>query len=341
MLSFAYKLPLFAGLLPRTPTVLVYHSVSRTRRPGAVDATTFEEQIVFLKRRFTFIHPQDVYRRRRLGRPADVLLTFDDGFRNNAEVAAPILRRYGVPAVFFICSRHSAPGKYLWCDYLRALRQHFKGNGFTFRHEFMDMSSGQREATVRRLTAYLVQLKPHPAALYQAIEEELPRLEDFVAEAARQDEYEGMNPDQIHQLAANSLFSVGVHTVDHPRLTLCEPKEMLRQISENKSWLEQITSKPCGTIAYPYGDYNGETVECCRAAGLHRGYAVLPKLRCDRDWEVPRLGIYSPSLDVLGFKVIWGRALAVDRWPRKLKSMFPIKNTQLSVERCQKRILHG
>jgi peptidoglycan/xylan/chitin deacetylase (PgdA/CDA1 family) len=341
MLSFSYKLPVFARLLPRTPSVLVYHGVPRATRRGGVDATTFEQHIVFLRRRFTFVHPQDVYRRRVSGRPADVLLTFDDGFRNNAEVAAPILRRHGVPAVFFICSRPSTPGKYLSCAYLSALRQHFKGNGFTFRREFMDMSPGQREATMRRLAAYLAQLKPHPAALYRAIEEELPKLEDFVSAEARRDECEGMSPDQVQELAANPLFTVGVHTVDHPRLTLCEPQEVLRQISENKSWLEQITGKPCGTIAYPYGDYNAETVESCRAAGLYRGYAVLQKLHCDRDWEVPRLGIYSPSLDVLGFKVIWGRALAVDRWPRKLKSVFPIKNTQLSVERCQNRILHG
>ncbi len=341
MLSFSYKLPVFARLLPRTPSVLVYHGVPRATRLGGVDAMTFEQHIVFLRRRFIFVHPQDVYRRRVSGRPADVLLTFDDGFRNNAEVAAPILRRHGVPAVFFICSRHSAPGKYLSCAYLSALRQHFKGNGFTFRREFMDMSPGQREATMVRLAAYLAQLKPHPAALYQAIEEELPELEDFVSAEARRDECEGMSPDQVQELAANPLFTVGAHTVDHPRLTLCEPQEILRQISENKSWLEQITGKPCSTIAYPYGDYNAETVECCRAAGLYRGYAVLQKLHCDRDWEVPRLGIYSPSLDVLGFKVIWGRALAVDRWPRKLKSVFPIKNTQLSVERCQNRILHG
>ncbi len=341
MLSFSYKLPVFARLLPRTPSVLVYHGVPRATRLGGVDAMTFEQHIVFLRRRFIFVHPQDVYRRRVSGRPADVLLTFDDGFRNNAEVAAPILRRHGVPAVFFICSRHSAPGKYLWCAYLSALRQHFKGNGFTFRREFMDMSPGQREATMRRLAAYLAQLKPHPAALYRAIEEELPKLEDFVSAEARRDECEGMSPDQVQELAANPLFTVGVHTVDHPRLTLCEPQEVLRQISENKLWLEHITGKPCGTIAYPYGDYNAETVESCRAAGLYRGYAVLQKLHCDRDWEVPRLGIYSPSLDVLGFKVIWGRALAVDRWPRKLKSVFPIKNTQLSVERCQNRILHG
>lgn len=321
MLSLSYTLPVLGRLLPRTPTVLLYHGVPRTSRWGDLAAAVFEQQIVFLKRRFTFVSPQDVYKRRVSGTPADVLLTFDDGFRNNAEVAAPILRRHGVPAIFFICSRHSASGKYLWFAYLEALRRHFKGNGFTFCGEFMDMSPEHREATVRRLAGCLAQLKPHPAALYRAIDEQLPTLEDFVDVDVRRDECEGMSPDQVHELAADPLFTVGVHTVDHPQLTLCGPQEALYQISENKLWLEQLTGKPCQTIAYPFGDYNDATVDFCRAAGLRRGYAVLQKLRYDRDWEIPRLGIYSPALDVLGFKVVWGRALAVDRWPLKFKAV--------------------
>jgi peptidoglycan/xylan/chitin deacetylase (PgdA/CDA1 family) len=328
MLSFSYNLPLLGRLLPRTPTVLLYHGVPRTSSWGDLDAPAFEEQIVFLKRWFTFVHPQDVYKRRVSGKPADVLLTFDDGFRNNAEVAAPILRRHGVPAIFFICSRHCAPGKYVWFAYLQALQRCFNGKGFTFRGEFMDMSPEHRAATVRHLTLALARLKPHPAALYRAIDEELPRMEDFAtAEVLR--ESEGMSPDQVQELAADPLFTIGVHTVDHPQLTLCEPQEALRQIRENKSWLEQITGKPCDTIAYPFGHYNDTTIECCRAAGLRQGYAVLQKLNYDRDWEIPRLGIYSPALDVLGFKVVWGRALAVDHWPIRFKSAF-MPSTQAS-----------
>ena len=124
MLALSYTLPLLARWLPRTPTVLVYHGVPRNRW-GGLEAASFEEQVVFLKARFAFVHPRDTYKRRVSGGPAEVQLTFDDGFRNNAEVVAPILRRHRVPAIFFICSRHSVPGRYLWSAYLAALRRHF------------------------------------------------------------------------------------------------------------------------------------------------------------------------------------------------------------------------
>ena len=114
-------------------------------------------------------------------------MTFDDGFRNNAEVAVPILRKYRVPAVFFVCSRHATPGRYLWFSYLRALERHFRGNGFTFCQEFMDMTPTQRVATVARLREHLLNLQPHPSAMYAAIENELPQLEDFVSRGELED----------------------------------------------------------------------------------------------------------------------------------------------------------
>jgi hypothetical protein len=34
--------------------------------------------------------------------PRSLSITFDDGYRDNAEVALPLLARYGIPATFFI-----------------------------------------------------------------------------------------------------------------------------------------------------------------------------------------------------------------------------------------------
>src|SRR5262245_47950086 len=39
-------------------------------------------------------------------RPYSLVLTFDDGYRNNIKHALPILRRYGVPATFFVATGH-------------------------------------------------------------------------------------------------------------------------------------------------------------------------------------------------------------------------------------------
>jgi len=311
-------------MVSRTPTVLVYHGIASNHAEG-MNAQSLEQHILFLKRHFVLLHPNELERPRARGSRPGVVLSFDDGFRNNAELAAPILRKHGAPALFFICSRHSEPGKYLWFVYFNKLLRRFKWNRFTLRGGVEDMSAGQRHATVRRLSDWLAQLKPHPAALYKVIEEELPRLEDFVSPEELRNECEGMRAEEIEDLAADPLFAFGVHTMDHPFLSRCEREEAIRQIGGNKNWLESMSARKCDAIAYPCGDYTRETLECCRAAGLTRGYAEVPKFGSERDWEVPRIGIYSPSLDILGFKAAWGRALAVERWPR-LQKLFP-RNT--------------
>src|SRR6202022_1886587 len=110
-------------------------------------------------------------------------------------------------------------------------------------------------------------------------------------------------------LASDPLFMVGSHTVDHPFLTRCPPYEAVRQMRENKSWLERVTNRPCNTIAYPSGDYNTEILGACPELGFSRGYATTPLFGQDREFEIPRMGIYSPSVETLGFKIYWGNVM--------------------------------
>jgi peptidoglycan/xylan/chitin deacetylase (PgdA/CDA1 family) len=301
-----------SALGARSPVVLLYHGVPGRGDGTSIDAAVFERHILFLKQHCDFVTQENVGLRRKALERIQVLLTFDDGMQNNAAVVAPMLRRYGVPAVFLICSRHASPGKYLWFSYLRALERHFAGNGFQFRGAHINMTRAQRQASVRRLSEYLLSLKPHPAAMYQAIEDELPRLEDFVSPQAITDAYAGMTAEQIGELAACQLFAVGIHTVDHPLLTKCSAQEMRRQIEQNKIWLESTTRRPCNVIAYPGGDYDAEVIECSRSLGMAYGYAVIPKMDGGSVYEIPRLGIYARSLEILGLKAYWGL------WMRRL-----------------------
>jgi peptidoglycan/xylan/chitin deacetylase (PgdA/CDA1 family) len=306
--AVGWRLPLGRLVAPRRPVVLMYHGIPR-RDAAEVDARALEVQMEFLKRHFEVVSPRDFFQKRAAAAPVRVAITFDDGYRNVAEVAAPVLQRLGIPALFFVCTRPSAPGKYLWFAYFEALRRHFSGTALRFRGQVWDLSEPNRRDTIQRLREYVLALRPHPAAMYEAIEKELPPIEEFVSPADLQDRYAGMTEAQIRTLAADPLFAFGVHTVDHPMLTFCSPDEMVRQIQENKSWIERVSGRPCEAIAYPRGDYNAEVVDACVRLGLKVGYAVTPTRKVSPPFEVPRIGIYRPSLDIVGFKVIYGQTL--------------------------------
>ena len=86
--------------------VLMYHKVSRRFRPGlSVRTASFRRQQQFLAEHFNVISLDEVeaYLDAHKPLPANaVLLTFDDGYRNNLSEAYPILKEFGHSAVIFI-----------------------------------------------------------------------------------------------------------------------------------------------------------------------------------------------------------------------------------------------
>ncbi len=299
-------------LSSRRTIVLMYHSIA----PGPGDhlgPDVFEQHVCFLKSRFHVIVPDECRRVRSGSEDIDVLLTFDDGFLNNALHVVPILKRHQVPAIFFVSTRHCSGDRILWFAYLRAFSRGFPEKGIVLDGTTYDLRPRERKRSVRKLRDYLLCLRPHPEAMYEKIERSLPPIGSFTPRAYLNDHYAGMTWDHIREIARDPLFEVGIHTIDHPFLTLCDDAEMERQIKSNREELEHVTGKEVRSIAYPSGDYDRKVASKCRDIGIDKRYAVF--LRNDavermQDLSsIPRVGVYKPSLSIVGFKVQWGNFL--------------------------------
>jgi peptidoglycan/xylan/chitin deacetylase (PgdA/CDA1 family) len=95
------------ALAPRRALrVLMYHRIGHFPERDAVPAQVLDRQIGWLQARgYRFVRLSEVLAHREQGAPLPpraVLLTFDDGTVDHLEVALPLLRRRGVPAVFFV-----------------------------------------------------------------------------------------------------------------------------------------------------------------------------------------------------------------------------------------------
>ena len=87
--------------------ILIYHdieSVSRSR--FAITAELFEKQLQYLKENgYVGITPDRLLRFLRYEEPLPkkaVMITIDDGYKSAKTIAAPLLQKYGYPAIFFI-----------------------------------------------------------------------------------------------------------------------------------------------------------------------------------------------------------------------------------------------
>lgn len=81
-------------------------------------------------------------------------------------------------------------------------------------------------------------------------------------------EAEMMGVRQIKELGSDPLCTIGAHTCSHPHLGKLSKEEQGREIEACKADLELLLDKPVRHLAYPYGDYNQETLQIVRQLGF-------------------------------------------------------------------------
>jgi peptidoglycan/xylan/chitin deacetylase (PgdA/CDA1 family) len=111
--------------------VLMYHKVDRhvpadaTGRSLTLDPAVFAAQLAWLRahriRTLTMNQAADELARGRVPRAA-VVLTFDDGYRDAAEVVLPLLRAYGARASFYVSAGFVGDPRHASWAQLRAMR---------------------------------------------------------------------------------------------------------------------------------------------------------------------------------------------------------------------------
>jgi peptidoglycan/xylan/chitin deacetylase (PgdA/CDA1 family) len=95
----------------RGTPILMYHAFAAAGEPASryvIPARRFEAQMRLLRRlRFRVIRLEEHVRQLDEGTllPRSVVVTMDDGYRDNVEIALPILERFGYPATVFVVSQ--------------------------------------------------------------------------------------------------------------------------------------------------------------------------------------------------------------------------------------------
>ena len=100
-------LALAGRLMParRGIRILYYHSVHPHRRNETnVRPAAFERHLRHLKKQYRVVPLEEALDllQKKMFTGKEMVVTFDDGYRDNVVVAAPLLRRYGMKAAFFL-----------------------------------------------------------------------------------------------------------------------------------------------------------------------------------------------------------------------------------------------
>jgi len=275
-------------------SILIFHRVRPVVDdifPDDMDEQRFDRIVSALAKGFSIMTLADAVARRARGvlpRRA-LVITFDDGYADNAEIALPILKRHGVPATFFV-STGSLDGGRMWNDTIIECLRRTQATELDLGYLGLGVVAlGTVQARRQAILATLPKVKY--LTLSQRTEA-LGRLLEAAGNPALPDDLM-MRSDQVLELHRAGM-EIGGHTVHHPILTTCDVRQARDEIDGGRQRLRELTGGPVDTFAYPNGrpgiDYDRRHRDLVAELGFTAAVttaAGTPDASCDA-FQLPR-----------------------------------------------------
>lgn len=157
-----------------------------------------------------------------------ISLTIDDGYRDNAEIALPILRRHNAPVSIFVPSAILDRTIDAWWLQVEMISQQYDNPRAAYENMMMEIN--QKPETLKKI------------------------CESFTASQSELNDKHFMSADEVIELDRDPLVEIGGHTISHPKLKTLDDGQAEREISQNKKDLETLLGREIETFAYPFGD---------------------------------------------------------------------------------------
>jgi peptidoglycan/xylan/chitin deacetylase (PgdA/CDA1 family) len=275
--------------------VLVYHRVAALPADPEMLAVTpenFRAQMRFLKENATLVRFEEDWSR--VSKPA-VVVTFDDGYADNALQALPILEELEVPATFFVSTGQIGTNREYWWHELERIA--LEGRELPARFTLRDAKSAGSWTTTTG---------PERQVFYQEVvrfmndadrahrEEWLDQIRSWAGvDAGDAGVNRSLTVEELRRLAQSPWVTIGAHTVSHSRLASLPRDAQREEIIASKRELEGWLGRKVPVFSYPFGrrcDYTGESIALCREAGFAKAAANFPGQahRWTDPYQIPR-----------------------------------------------------
>jgi len=242
--------------------------------PNRISLSNFKKQIEYLLRRYHFFSLEEfVECVQRNIRPPEhlVIVTFDDGYKDHYSWVYPILRKYHIPATFFLPTEYMNGKKMKWEDQLTYLVK--TGNARKCRIKVNTRIAYQWK-NVREQNRVIDRVVMEISRLDQAKRRKI--LDQIIAQLRIRTE-DSFIPDimlcwgEIKEMSKTGGISFGCHTVNHINLSNLEPDVVKEEVLESRLKIEKTIGKEIRFFSYPYGksrDFSEEIKVILKQAGI-------------------------------------------------------------------------
>ncbi|MGH9360792.1 MAG: polysaccharide deacetylase family protein, partial [Thermoanaerobaculia bacterium] len=279
----------------RKALILTYHGVLPGGVPidlylsrNFVDLETFRWQMRFLRRRYRVVKLRDLARWLERGEPVPprcAVVTFDDGFRNNLDLAYPVLKELGIPCTIFLTtSCIDGDRSLLWTEKLSLMVTAAKGGSVSLAvgESRIPLSTATGEDRVESSREIVRLMKEVPPRQREEILTDLERQLGTRGEIPEGQEarYQFLDWERV-RAADPELVDFGAHTVNHPILSTLSEEELRLEVEESKRRIEDRGGRACDLFSYPNGspaDFGERERALLRRSGFVCAVSQIPGL---------------------------------------------------------------
>lgn len=283
-------------------TIIMYHGIIKepllVEDWCFVDVHSFRAQIEYLKKHFEIIALPEAVERMRAGgikRPAAVI-TFDDGYQNNFDVAFPILREERIPATIFLATGLMNTGDTVWYCRLNLAFSQTQKDSIEWNGSKFDLSTSDQKSKASAVIQDSLKKLEHPKlmATVRNIILELGGDPDCPIDIGSP--FRMLDKEAVGEMVSSGLIEFGAHTHHHAILRFLSEVERLNEIKQSIHAINEVTGCACTCFAYPNGraeDYNFEIIQNLKACGIQIAVTTIsgPNDRMTPVMELRRYGI--------------------------------------------------
>jgi peptidoglycan/xylan/chitin deacetylase (PgdA/CDA1 family) len=249
----------------------------------AVSTTNFRKQIEYLKNNFSILPIHSFLRHiNSESKQFKLLITFDDGYKDNLDYAYPILKEFNVPAVIYVITKFINNKFYPWwikLDYFIRNNRSLKYKKKKFKL-FKNIFLHGDQLTIDKQLSFFIKKKN--------------KINDQIF----------LNHKEVKHLSEQKLITIGSHSHSHYNFSKLKENQALNEFKISKSVLEKIIKKKIRHFSYPYGAYeniNLEHTKILKKLGYlsavtlirkkidHPNFFLLPRIFVNNDSNLLRI----------------------------------------------------
>lgn len=280
------------------PKILMYHRITDDPKGEGLTADQFRQQVRIIKRDFVPMTLRDLLKAHENGKVPEnaVVVTFDDGYADFAEVAFPILEAEGIPATLFVTTGFVNGDIWLWPDQIRYAINHSSIDKLTLAGIDQELSiQGDPITSWNTIADYCLTItNQQKLTLIDALFDQL----EVTKPSAPPSSFRPISWAQLADMVKRGL-DVGSHSISHPILTKLDEIQLYDELKLSRQTLQRETGHPVEVFCYPNGgqsDFDERVQEKIKQCGYQYAVAAFPSRAPVSDrWCIKRYPV-GPSL---------------------------------------------